>query len=76
MMGLPTPPETIFDSDDLLEEEASGYTVSMATDSTGRLRVAVIDHESGEIVEMPADVALLAAEAIQEKVRFSKSVLN
>lgn len=75
-MSIPQEPIPIFDSGDHPEVNVSGYSVSMATGSDGELRVAVIDYETGEIVEMPADVALLIAVAIQEKVRFSKTTLN
>jgi hypothetical protein len=65
-----TSPVTIFDSDDLPGEQAAGYEVAVAIGAGGKpTHVAILDHESGEMVEAPIEVALAIAKAILEKVR-------
>lgn len=67
-------PVTIFDSNDHPDTEEGGYQVAVALDQNGAVHsVAIIDHQMGDLVEVPPEVALLIARAIQDKVKDPKA---
>jgi hypothetical protein len=69
-------PTTIFDSD-THEAVEEGYQVQLAHDDAGAIvAVAIIDMELGHLVELPAEVALLIAQAIKDKVRQPSASLH
>lgn len=72
-----TGPTTIFDSDLHPEASEDGYEVAVALGSDGQIEsVAIMDHEMGDLVEVPPEIALLIAKAINEKVRDPAKTLN
>jgi hypothetical protein len=71
-----TSPITIFDSDDLPGEKSGGFEVAVAVDKGVITHVAILDHESAEMIEAPVDVAIAIAKAILEKVRDPAATLN
>lgn len=56
--------EDIFETEPNSDEMGEGVHVSVASDATGIVKVAIIDETNGELVELDPQVAIAVAEAI------------
>lgn len=73
----PPTPVTVFFSDDHPDTQESGYEVAIAYAEDGSIEsVAIADHQMMDMVEVPAEIALLIAKAINDNVRPSTTRLN
>ncbi len=70
-------PVSIFDSNDDPNTQEGGYEIAVSMGADGSIdAVAIIDHEMGDILEVPPEIALLFARVILEKVRDPKASVN
>lgn len=70
-------PKPIYNSAYDMDTNVSGYEVMVAFDPSGGMHsLAIMDHERGDLVEMPIDMALRIAAIIQEQVRLPGSTIN